>query len=51
MLQGARILIVDDERTTRLSLSEIFYAARGQHLHRRRRQRSAGTDPANASLI
>jgi DNA-binding response OmpR family regulator len=24
MLQGARILIVDDERTTRLSLSEIF---------------------------
>lgn len=28
MLQGARILIVDDERTTRLSLSEIF-ALRG----------------------
>jgi DNA-binding response OmpR family regulator len=24
MLQGARILVVDDERTTRLSLSEIF---------------------------
>jgi DNA-binding response OmpR family regulator len=28
MLQGARIMIVDDERTTRLSLSEIF-ALRG----------------------
>ena len=28
MLQGARLLIVDDERTTRLSLSEIF-ALRG----------------------
>ncbi len=31
LLQGARLLIVDDERTTRLSLSEIF-TLRGAHV-------------------